>query len=140
MEVCGSLIRQAPETSDVFLAHYCLKEYLTSQRILKPESGSADASKYYLELSETNKYLPNVCLPYLLFEDYGSICNTVEERDRRRDKYNFLDYATFHGEIGTKHGDASNPRDNPTTQDSLTRDQIDSVLKIFGSSGLAICP
>jgi len=64
VEVCGSLVRKDPDTSEIFLAHYSIKEFLTSDRILRHEDGRIDVRRYHLDLAVTNEILARSCLNY----------------------------------------------------------------------------
>ncbi|KAE8440424.1 hypothetical protein EG329_008005 [Mollisiaceae sp. DMI_Dod_QoI] len=96
-EIFGPLIRTDNKTNEVFLAHYSLKEYLVSSRILEPKEGEIDASRYHIEPSRTSLYLSKVCLTYLLLKDFTPICHEATEMEKRRREYEFLDYATLYG-------------------------------------------
>jgi hypothetical protein len=71
VEACGPLVR-SPDTDEIFLAHYSIKEFLTSDRILMYEDERIDVRRYDLDLAVTNKILARSCLTYLSFLNFST--------------------------------------------------------------------
>jgi hypothetical protein len=71
-EACGSLVRKDPNTNEIFLAHYSIKEFLTSYRILRHEDERIDVRRYHLDLAVTNEILARSCLTYLSFLNFST--------------------------------------------------------------------
>ncbi|KAI9878518.1 MAG: hypothetical protein M1830_000699 [Pleopsidium flavum] len=75
LTICSSLVTISDESSEIRLAHYSVKEYLTSERVL---SGPASAFATF-EIS-TNRDLTELCLTYLsLFDKPDSLSETSLE-------------------------------------------------------------
>ncbi|KAI9876330.1 MAG: hypothetical protein M1830_006749 [Pleopsidium flavum] len=75
LAICSSLVTISDESSEIRLAHYSVKEYLTSERVL---SGPASAFATF-EIS-TNRDVTELCLTYLsLFDKPDSLSETSLE-------------------------------------------------------------
>lgn len=95
--LCGPLVRTDPNTKEITLAHFSLKEFLVSG-ILK----ETKAEKYHIDPSDASLYLAKTCLTYLSFQDFAQPWEASEELQKRRQEFRFLEYATLHGGMHLK--------------------------------------
>src|ERR1700679_2130644 len=72
VEACGSLVHKDPNTDKIFLTHYSIKEFLTSDRILRHEDERIDVRRHHLDLAVTNEILARSCLTYLSFLNFST--------------------------------------------------------------------
>ncbi|KAI9763310.1 MAG: hypothetical protein M1839_006521, partial [Geoglossum umbratile] len=66
-DICGNLLLLTSET--VGLAHYSVKEYLTSERI---SSKPSRISRFAVSKEPSHREITNTCLTYLSFKDFDS--------------------------------------------------------------------
>jgi ankyrin repeat protein len=136
-DICGNLLYLTSET--VGLAHYSVREFLTSERILsKPRS----VSRFAISEGSGHRELANTCLTYLSFKDFDTgPCKNAESLRARLHAYPLLSYAArfwgWHSERGDIEldegllGDISKPGNNKLSnllevtsyQDRLIRTQ-----------------
>jgi ankyrin repeat protein len=93
--LCGPLVRTNGKTDELSLAHFSLKEFLISGKLLEARNDSA--RRYNIRSSDANAYLAKTSLTYLSFQELSNHCQTLNELGNLRQKYRFLDYATLHG-------------------------------------------
>jgi ankyrin repeat protein len=93
--LCGPLIRMNKETNELSLAHFSLKELLTSGKLLNTDNDNT--RRYNIQSSDANAYLAKTSLTYLSFQELSHHVQTLNELDDLRKRYVFLDYATLHG-------------------------------------------
>jgi ankyrin repeat protein len=87
--ICGNLVDLTSKT--IGLAHYSVKEFLTSKRLLSKPSR---ISRYAITIESSHRELGNVCLTYLSFEDFDSgPCRNPEALRVRLKTYPLLGYA-----------------------------------------------
>lgn len=103
--LCGSLVTVSPDRTKVALAHYSVKEFLISSRVLEI------LPRFYMGGIEIEASLAKTCLTYLCFEDFqgGSLLDSTE-LGQRLEKYHFLKYAaqswaTHSHRHGSSNGD-----------------------------------
>jgi len=110
VEACGSLARKDPDTDEIFLAHYSIKEFLTSDRILRHEDERIDVRRYHLNLAVTNEILARSCLTYLFFLNFSTNRENRAVLDVERLEPKPPDHATpFAGEHLKRIDKSSNP-------------------------------
>lgn len=87
--LCGSLVTVSPDRTKVALAHYSVKEFLVSSRVLEI------LPRFYMGGVEVEASLDKTCLTYLCFEDFenGPLSDPTE-LGHRLEKYHFLKYTT----------------------------------------------
>lgn len=97
LEICGSFIKMDPDTMNVVLAHFSVREYLTSSKL---QDGSAN--EYYISQERGDALLMRSCFTYLSTLPAMHHC----ESDHDWHKWNtdrFLTYAAYswphHAEI-----------------------------------------
>ncbi|KAF8537950.1 hypothetical protein BDD12DRAFT_886666 [Trichophaea hybrida] len=89
IDVCGSLVTVDQYTGTVGLAHFSVKEYLTSRHLQY-----GNRSVYFVDVMRTNFRLARLCVTYLCFEDFNSgPCATNEEYESRVIKHRLYLYA-----------------------------------------------
>jgi len=88
LEMCSSLVTISDDKAFVSLAHYTVKEFLTSDRI------SADLPTFHVGDAEVEAELAATCLTYLCFDDFklGAVATRAELDDLLL-RYKFLKYA-----------------------------------------------
>jgi len=88
LEMCSSLVTISDDKAFVSLAHYTVKEFLTSDRI------SADLPTFHVGDAEVEAELAATCLTYLCFDEFkhGTVA-TRAELDDLLFKYKFLKHA-----------------------------------------------
>lgn len=88
LEMCSSLVTISDDKAFVSLAHYTVKEFLTSDRI------SADLPTFHVGNAEVEAELAATCLTYLCFDEFkhGAVA-TRAELDDLLSRYKFLKYA-----------------------------------------------
>jgi ankyrin repeat protein len=85
---CGSLVTVSDDDI-VSLAHFTVKEFLTSKRIKE------SLSIYYVGEEEVHAELSEVCLTYLNYRDFDRRkAESSEDMCQLMDKFNFLEYAS----------------------------------------------
>jgi len=93
--VYGKSSRYSGHVVQLMLAHYSVKEYLTSNRVQKEMK-----SPYWLNAQMATPLIAEVCLTYLAFDDlYNSESHsrmTWETKMQLMEDYPFLDYAAFY--------------------------------------------
>lgn len=62
--LCGSLVTVSPDRTKVALAHYSVKEFLVSSRVLEI------LPRFYMGGVEVEALLAKTCPSYLYFEDF----------------------------------------------------------------------
>lgn len=79
---CGSLVTVPPDRTKVALAHYSVKEFLVSSRVLEI------LPRFYMGGVEVEALLAKTCLTYLCFEDFenGPLSDPTE-LGHRLEKY-----------------------------------------------------
>ena len=88
-DICGNLVDSTSKT--IRLAHYSVKEFLTSKRLLTKPSR---ISRYAITIVSSHRELGIICLTYLSFEDFDSgPCRNPETLRVRLKTYPLLDYA-----------------------------------------------
>jgi hypothetical protein len=94
LTICGSLVTTvtgpySTHPGHVILAHYSVKEYLTSERVQKEMK-----SPFSLIAQTATSIIAEVCLTYLAFDDF---CNFQRTNDTwpLKQKYPLLDYAAL---------------------------------------------
>ncbi|KAG4428800.1 hypothetical protein IFR05_015719 [Cadophora sp. M221] len=113
---CSSLITVSDDHK-VSLAHFTVKEFLTSVRIKE------SLSVYYIAQEEVHAELAEVCLAYLNYRDFDRRpVASVEEVVPLLDEYSFLEYAAKSWPIHAHH---------VSTSEDLIHDLIE---KLFHSS------
>jgi len=89
LDVCGSLVTVDQDAGTVGLAHFSVKEFLTSKRLQNDNH-----SRYFVDVMRTNFKLARLCVTYLCFEDFNSgPCLTEEEYNSRVTKHRLYPYA-----------------------------------------------
>lgn len=89
LDVCGGLVSLDEDTRIVGLAHFSVKEYLTSELI-----AGSPASSYQINSKSTHIELAKFCLTYISFDNFnlGPCCTEDELKDRFA-KYPLFEYA-----------------------------------------------
>lgn len=99
VSLCGPLVRLVPqegsEQQQVSLAHFSVKEYLISGKILT--STSPEIYKYHVDLEDAHLYLAKVSLAYMSSKEVGEAFENGTKLDEIRKKHKLLDYAVFYG-------------------------------------------
>ena len=95
--LCGPLIRINEETNELSLAHFSLKEFLVSGKLL--ETSEVKARKYHTTTSEANTYAAMISLTYLSFRNLFRPCQTLKDLKRLRQENKFLDYTTLYAGV-----------------------------------------
>jgi ankyrin repeat protein len=104
VSLCGPLVRFNQENNELSLAHFSLKEFLTSGKLLEPDNNNM--RRYNIHPPDADSYLAKVSLTYLSFHGLARCYRTLEELAEVRRNYRFLDYATLYG--GTHLGRLGN--------------------------------
>jgi ankyrin repeat protein len=104
VSLCGPLVRFNQENNELSLAHFSLKEFLTSGKLL--ETDNNNMRRYNIHPPDADSYLAKVSLTYLSFHGLARRYRTLEELAEVRRNYRFLDYATLYG--GTHLGRLGN--------------------------------
>ncbi len=81
VDVCTGLVIVEEESNTVRLIHYTLQEFLQSR---------------FGRLRNTNIHMTQVCLNYLLFDDFDRDVGSFYELERLRENMPFLSYAATH--------------------------------------------
>ena len=88
LEMCSSLITISDDGSYVFLAHYTVKEFLTSEKT------SATMNIFYVGDDDVEAELAKTCLTYLSFQDFNTgTLSSRSDLDNTLDRFKFLGYA-----------------------------------------------
>ncbi|KAF8244838.1 hypothetical protein K440DRAFT_604587, partial [Wilcoxina mikolae CBS 423.85] len=89
LDVCGSLVTVNEDSGTVGLAHFSVKEFLTSRHLQ-----DGNHSVYFVDVMRANFRLARLCVTYLCFEDFSSgACATEEEYNSRMAKHPLYLYA-----------------------------------------------
>lgn len=89
LDILGGLVSLDKNTRILELAHFSVKEYLTSERI----TGSPSSS-YQINPKAAHVELAKLCLTYISIEDFGfGPCDTDDELKCRFKRYPLLKYA-----------------------------------------------
>ena len=97
VDLCGPLVSINEETNELSLAHFSLKEFLLSGKLL--DTSEVRARKYNITTSEANAYAAMISLTYLSFRDLFRPCRTLKELEHLRQENRFLDYATLYAGV-----------------------------------------
>lgn len=94
--ICGSLVTTVGGTysgdpEHVVLAHYSVKEYLTSARVLNETNSS-----FFLTAQTAMSLMTEICLTYLAFDDFCGRKPQKTETWLLKQKYPLLDYAAHY--------------------------------------------
>lgn len=93
LHICGGLVTEANGVID--LAHYSIKEYLWSKRIIE-----GPASAFFVTETQAHLEICRICLIYLGFEDFKSgPRRTKTELQIKMDSYPFLKYAAVYWRV-----------------------------------------
>jgi ankyrin repeat protein len=85
---CSSLITISDE-GKVSLAHFTVKEFLTSERVKET------LNMYHIGLEEVHAELAGVCLTYLGYRDFDrQVMSSSEEVTKFLEQFSFLEYAS----------------------------------------------
>jgi ankyrin repeat protein len=104
VNLCGPLVRFNRENNELSLAHFSLKEFLVSGKLL--ETDNNNTRRYNIHPPDADLYLAKASLTYLSFHGLARSYRTLEELAEVRRNYRFLDYATLYG--GTHVGRVGN--------------------------------
>lgn len=92
IHICGSLVDLNRWNMTLGLAHFTVKEYLTSTNIAR-----GPAASYRILPHTANTELTKTCLTYILFNDFSTgPCETEDEFLARLDEYPLLRYAPYY--------------------------------------------
>ena len=102
LDICGGLVTLDETTNIVGLAHFSVKEYLTSPRIAT--SAPNVVAGYAIDVEGTHVLLAKCCLRYLAFKDF-EVGACVHEHDykERVAEYAFLSYAAENWPAHAQH-------------------------------------
>lgn len=90
--ICGSLVDLNRWNMTLGLAHFTVKEYLTSTSITR-----GPAAAYQIRPHTANTELTKTCLTYILFSDFSTgPCETEDEFLARLDEFPLLRYAPYY--------------------------------------------
>ena len=90
LEMCSSLVTISDDTAYVSLAHYTVKEFLTSDRTF------ATLPTFHVGDMEVESELAATCLTYMCFDDFtNGTVSTRPELDALLVKFKFLEYAAL---------------------------------------------
>ena len=99
IRLCGPLVRLvsqgASDHQQVSLAHFSLKEYLTSGKVL--DSPSSEIHKYNVNLSDAHLHIAKVSLSYISSQELREVFNHKDDLGVIRDEFKLLDYAVLYG-------------------------------------------
>lgn len=85
--LCGSLLRKVADNDSLELAHFTVKEYLTSQQLGSHES--ADLRSYHLDRIADGQYFTVTALRHILRSEFTRICDTGVESTSRINAHRF---------------------------------------------------
>ena len=126
VDVCAGLIIVEEESNTVRLIHYTLKEFLQSQlgRLRNP-----------------NIHMAQVCLNYLLFDDFNRDVESFYELERLRQKMPFLSYAANHW---GHHVSAESCESAETVQGEIFKflsesSRVDLLFRLISRDELPFC-
>lgn len=92
IHICGGLVDLNRWNMTLGLAHFTVKEYLTSTNIIQ-----GPAAAYQVQPHTANAELTKTCLTYILFTDFSTgPCNTKDEFLARLNEYPLLRYAPYY--------------------------------------------
>ncbi|KAF2107370.1 hypothetical protein BDV96DRAFT_558043 [Lophiotrema nucula] len=99
IRLCGPLVRlisqRDSKQQQVSLAHFSVKEYLISGKILG--SRSSVIHKYNVDLLDADLYIAKASLTYISSPELGEVFVNGSNLDDLRKEYKFLDYAILYG-------------------------------------------
>jgi ankyrin repeat protein len=104
LEICGSLVEINRDTGTISLAHFTVKEYLTSHL------RNGKHADYFVDVMRANFRLAKLCVTYLSFEAFGDgPCQSMREYAQRCKTNTLFRYAAT---FWPKHA-----RDHENTED-----------------------
>ncbi|EUC45528.1 hypothetical protein COCMIDRAFT_95193, partial [Bipolaris oryzae ATCC 44560] len=81
-KLCGPLVRLTSSKEEISLAHFSLKEYLTSGKL--GNSSNAQVQKYNVALADAHAHIATVSLTYLCSQELSKPFRNRQELDELR--------------------------------------------------------